>query len=45
VVGKRVGWMPSAGPEAQKLAALADQAEAEVNRANGSRSFKSSIGC
>jgi peptide/nickel transport system substrate-binding protein len=30
VVGKRAGWLPSAGPAAQKLAALADQAEAEV---------------
>ncbi len=30
VVGKRAGWLPSASPAAQKLAALADQAEAEV---------------
>ena len=30
VVGKRAGWLPSATPTAQKLAALADQAEAEV---------------
>ncbi len=31
VVGKRAGWLPAASPEAAKLAALADTAEAEVN--------------
>jgi peptide/nickel transport system substrate-binding protein len=31
VVGKRAGWLPSASPEAAKLAALADAAEAEVD--------------
>ena len=31
VVGKRAGWVPAASPEAAKLAALADTAEAEVN--------------
>jgi peptide/nickel transport system substrate-binding protein len=30
VVGKRAGWLPSASSAAQKLAALADEAEAEV---------------
>jgi len=29
VVGKRAGWLPSASPAAQRLAALADAAEAE----------------
>ena len=29
VVGKRAGWLPSASPAAQQLAALADAAEAE----------------
>jgi peptide/nickel transport system substrate-binding protein len=31
VVGKRAGWVPSASPNAAKLAALADAAEAEVD--------------
>jgi peptide/nickel transport system substrate-binding protein len=31
VVGKRAGWLPSASPAAQQLAALADQAEAEID--------------
>ena len=31
VVGKRAGWLPSASPDAAKLAALADTAEAEVD--------------
>jgi len=31
VVGKRAGWLPSASPEAAKLAALADATEAEVD--------------
>ncbi|HYM69875.1 MAG TPA: ABC transporter substrate-binding protein [bacterium] len=31
VVGKRAGWLPSASPEAAKLAAMADAAEAEVD--------------
>ncbi|HEX9246048.1 MAG TPA: ABC transporter substrate-binding protein [bacterium] len=31
VVGKRAGWLPAASPDAAKLAALADTAEAEVN--------------
>jgi peptide/nickel transport system substrate-binding protein len=30
VVGKRAGWLPSSSPAAQKLAALADDAESEV---------------
>jgi len=29
VVGKRAGWLPSAGPAAQRLASMADAAEAE----------------
>ena len=29
VVGKRAGWLPSAGPTAQRIASLADAAEAE----------------
>ena len=33
VVGKRAGWVPAASPDAAKLAALADTAEAEVNDA------------
>ena len=33
VVGKRAGWLPTASPDAAKLAALADTAEAEVNDA------------